>query len=381
MRRLIDAALARRIAVVAAVDRAAERGGFPAALTASSPRATSRPRRRRPAHARRAGPGRADDRAAGALGDGLGRVVRGGAHQRPARAGARSAGPLRKPAQRRPPPRSSSSRAPTAASTPARAWPASAPRASAAAPRPRRRNAWRGIDVRRACCWRRGRTFSFAALLLGPAAPSPRPARRQHRGRLRLPFPRRHPRRIGTDCARRVQLRRRQRLLRRRFGDEHRARARRPLRADARLRRLRGTRGRRQARRVGARVPPLQRRHGRRLRRGLRRRPGRRLGGARPLRARLLRPRRLDGLCRARRACTLLDEHFRLFGHIGAIVRVAGDGARREPRPRRPALGVGWVMRGLDLQLAWIAASRGGPYPAVYDRPRSAWVASASYSF
>ena len=44
-------------------------------------------------------------------------------------------------------------------------------------------------------------------------------------------------------------------------------------------------------------------------------------------------------------------------------------------------LGAGWVMRGLDLQLAWVAARRGGPYPAVYDRPRSAWVAGASFSF
>jgi uncharacterized protein (TIGR02001 family) len=80
-------------------------------------------------------------------------------------------------------------------------------------------------------------------------------------------------------------------------------------------------------------------------------------------------------------AHTLLDEHFRLFGHIGAIVRVAGDGAGESRGRADLRLGVGWVMRGFDLQLAWIAASRGGPYPAVYDKPRSAWVASASYSF
>lgn len=80
-------------------------------------------------------------------------------------------------------------------------------------------------------------------------------------------------------------------------------------------------------------------------------------------------------------AHTLLDEQFRLFGHVGAIVRVAGDGGGESRSRADLRLGVGWVMRGLDLQLAWIAASRGGPYPAVYDKPRSAWVASASYSF
>jgi uncharacterized protein (TIGR02001 family) len=78
---------------------------------------------------------------------------------------------------------------------------------------------------------------------------------------------------------------------------------------------------------------------------------------------------------------TLLDEHFRLFAHLGAIVRVAGDGGGASRSRADVRLGVGWVRRGLDLQLAWNAASRGGPYPAVYDKPRSAWVASASYSF
>ena len=77
----------------------------------------------------------------------------------------------------------------------------------------------------------------------------------------------------------------------------------------------------------------------------------------------------------------VLDEHFRVFGHAGAIVRIAGDG-RGAGRSRADVrLGVGWAMRGFDLQLAWLAATRGGPYPAVYDRRPTAWVASASYSF
>lgn len=80
-------------------------------------------------------------------------------------------------------------------------------------------------------------------------------------------------------------------------------------------------------------------------------------------------------------AHTLLDEQFRLFGHVGGIVRIAGDGGGQSRGRADLRLGIGWVVRGLDLQLAWLAASRGGPYPAVYDKPRSAWVASASYSF
>jgi uncharacterized protein (TIGR02001 family) len=80
-------------------------------------------------------------------------------------------------------------------------------------------------------------------------------------------------------------------------------------------------------------------------------------------------------------AHTLLDEQWRLFGHVGAIVRVAGEGGGESRGRADLRLGVGWVTRGLDLQLAWLAASRGGPYPAVYDKRRSAWVASASYSF
>ena len=78
---------------------------------------------------------------------------------------------------------------------------------------------------------------------------------------------------------------------------------------------------------------------------------------------------------------SLLDEHLRVFGHVGAIVRTGGEsgGASRSRADTR--IGVGWVMRGLDLQAAWLAASRGGPYPAVYSNRKSAWVASASYSF
>lgn len=78
----------------------------------------------------------------------------------------------------------------------------------------------------------------------------------------------------------------------------------------------------------------------------------------------------------------ILDEQFRLIGHVGLIAALRGDGGASASRFRADLrLGVGWVLRGLDVQLAWVAASRGGPYPAVYGNRRAAWVAAASYSF
>jgi uncharacterized protein (TIGR02001 family) len=78
---------------------------------------------------------------------------------------------------------------------------------------------------------------------------------------------------------------------------------------------------------------------------------------------------------------TLLDEHWRVFGHVGAIARISGNGGGESRGRADVRLGAGWVWRGLDLQISWLAASRGGPYPAVYDKSRTAWVAGASYSF
>ena len=80
-------------------------------------------------------------------------------------------------------------------------------------------------------------------------------------------------------------------------------------------------------------------------------------------------------------AHTLLDENFRLFGHLGVIARIAAAAAGESRTRGDVRLGAGWVWRGFDLQLSWVAASRGGPFPAVYDGRRSGWVAGASYSF
>ncbi len=78
----------------------------------------------------------------------------------------------------------------------------------------------------------------------------------------------------------------------------------------------------------------------------------------------------------------ILDEQFRLLGHVGVIAALRGNASDNASRIRVDLrLGAGWVLRGLDVQLAWVAASRGGPYPAVYGNRRAAWVAGASYSF
>lgn len=80
-------------------------------------------------------------------------------------------------------------------------------------------------------------------------------------------------------------------------------------------------------------------------------------------------------------AHTVLDENFRLFGHLGVITRISGSG-NGESRTRGDLrVGAGWVWRSLDLQLSWVGATEGGPYPAVYGGRRSTFVAGASYSF
>lgn len=79
-----------------------------------------------------------------------------------------------------------------------------------------------------------------------------------------------------------------------------------------------------------------------------------------------------------------LNDMARLFGHVGLLAPLAGGGsggtgstgARADLR-----VGMGWALRDVDLQIAWTVASRGGPFPALHDQRRSAWLFSASYSF
>jgi len=71
----------------------------------------------------------------------------------------------------------------------------------------------------------------------------------------------------------------------------------------------------------------------------------------------------------------------RLFGHVGLLLPLDGAEGPADRSRRDLRLGAGVVWRNLDLQIAWVAATRGGPYPAVFSGHSSAVVAGASYSF
>lgn len=76
-----------------------------------------------------------------------------------------------------------------------------------------------------------------------------------------------------------------------------------------------------------------------------------------------------------------LDQHARLFGHVGALVPLGGVHGDAGKTRSDISAGAGLALRGWDLHLAAVAASRGGPYPAVYSGRRAAIVAGASFSF
>jgi len=76
-----------------------------------------------------------------------------------------------------------------------------------------------------------------------------------------------------------------------------------------------------------------------------------------------------------------LDERARVFAHVGVLAplqSVAGDAGRTRGDV---SIGAGVVLRGWDLHVAAIAASRGGPYPAVYNGRHATIVVGASLSF
>lgn len=76
-----------------------------------------------------------------------------------------------------------------------------------------------------------------------------------------------------------------------------------------------------------------------------------------------------------------LDAALRAFVHVGAIAGRGGsdNGGSRVRFDVR--LGGAYARGGADLQLAWVAATKGGPYPAVYDTRRHAFVFTAAFSF
>jgi hypothetical protein len=90
----------------------------------------------------------------------------------------------------------------------------------------------------------------------------------------------------------------------------------------------------------------------------------------------------------------LITDEWRVFAHVGELVRISppgpvdpddyANGSGSAPRRTRWDLrtGLGWAAtQSLDLQLAWVRASRGGPVPTTRTGGRAAWVASAAWSF
>jgi uncharacterized protein (TIGR02001 family) len=75
------------------------------------------------------------------------------------------------------------------------------------------------------------------------------------------------------------------------------------------------------------------------------------------------------------------DEQVRMFAHLGALAPLRRAGGEAGTTRGDVSVGVGFVSGGWDLHLAAVAATRGGPYPAVYGRRRAAAVAGASFSF
>jgi hypothetical protein len=83
----------------------------------------------------------------------------------------------------------------------------------------------------------------------------------------------------------------------------------------------------------------------------------------------------------------MLDARWRLFGHLGGLTALegghGGHGGHGDTQRARfdLRLGTGLALADWDLQLAWVGATPGGPYPAPPGKSRRAGVASLAYSF
>jgi uncharacterized protein (TIGR02001 family) len=76
-----------------------------------------------------------------------------------------------------------------------------------------------------------------------------------------------------------------------------------------------------------------------------------------------------------------LDEGGRLFAHFGVLRPLRGATGEADRTRADLSVGAGLALRAWDLHLAWVAASRGGPYPAVYGGRPAALVAGVSVTF
>jgi hypothetical protein len=76
-----------------------------------------------------------------------------------------------------------------------------------------------------------------------------------------------------------------------------------------------------------------------------------------------------------------VQEHARVFAHLGLLAPLRSEPGDAGKARADVSIGAGFVWASLDLHLAWVAASGGGPYPAVRDGQRATVVVGASISF
>ena len=76
-----------------------------------------------------------------------------------------------------------------------------------------------------------------------------------------------------------------------------------------------------------------------------------------------------------------LDERARVFAHVGALVPLQSAPGDAGKARSDVSVGAGVVLAGWDLHVAGIAATRGGPYPAVYTGRSATVVVGAAFSF
>jgi uncharacterized protein (TIGR02001 family) len=76
-----------------------------------------------------------------------------------------------------------------------------------------------------------------------------------------------------------------------------------------------------------------------------------------------------------------IKETSRLFAHVGVLLPLAGAHGDADKARGDITLGAGAALGNWDLHVAWVGATRGGPYPAVYTGRSSAVVAGVSLFF
>ena len=76
-----------------------------------------------------------------------------------------------------------------------------------------------------------------------------------------------------------------------------------------------------------------------------------------------------------------LDDRARVFAHVGALVPLRSAPGDAGKARGDVSIGAGVVLGGWDLHVASVAATRGGPYPAVYNGRHATVVVGVALSF